>query len=332
MGKAQTNDNKGGASTTTTTTETAITVKAIGKSKTEIMDEKILGVMMKFQMENNCNVSLLDVSNVVGCHERNKPFRERWSVLKMKKEFIGPSKTGKGFQLTEEGMKLAQTDEYKEMMKELSVKSKTNKDHQERIKKYLKKPKSGVIFDFFNEFGSLTSDKLAALVGQNKRSHAFHYGLKELRDKGYVEVEEREDLTSNDKKKKFCLADKSYLNPEDRLKGDNAIDSGKLDKKVAEGIETIESQKQGPRKRKTTKAVKSVKQEDKVKEEEGGDEEDDTTSSNNEEDVSVIIESYKSSALSDGQQQQEKNLSEVKIKFSDTEAIRNNKRQRVKLE
>lgn len=309
MEKTQTNSNK--AATCTANTGTSI---AAGKSKIEIMDEKILGVMMGFQMENNFSVSLIDVANAIGCQERTKSFRERWSVVKNQKKFIGPSKTGKGFQLTEEGMKLAQTDEYKEMMKELSVKSKTNKDHQERIKKHLKKPKSGVIFDFLNEFGSLTSDKLAALVGQNKRSHGFHYSLKELRDKGYVE----EDPTTNDgERKNFRLADKSYLKPEDRLEGDDADDNGKLDKKVAEGIEAIKSRK---RKSKTTKLVKYVKQEDKVKEEEDANED------------SVFVESNKSSAMSDGQQQQKKNLSKVKTEFSEKETIRNNKRQRVKLE
>ena len=233
------------------------------KSKEEMMDGKILGVMMGFQMENNFNATLVDVASTIGCQERTKSFRERWSILKNTRNYIGPSKSGKGgFQLTEEGLKHApQSDEYKEMMKDLSFKSMTNKDKQDRIKKHLKKTKSGMIFDFLNEYGSLTTDDLAAIVGQNKRSHTFHYSLKELRDKGYVE----EDPDNDDSKgKKFRLSDKSYLNPHDRLDSSD-IDSKKLQEKIAEGNETIKSRMTGPRKSKESKAVK--KEEDTSDEE-----------------------------------------------------------------
>ena len=230
--------------TKTKAEKTKITATATkGSNESQSMDDKILGVMMAFKMENNDSVSLADISNRIGCHERNKPFRERWSVLKNQKQYIGPSSKGKGFQLTDEGFKNApQSDEYKEMMKELSEQLSTNDGHQKRIKKYLKQSKSVAIFDFLNVYGSLTADQLCALVGQNKRSHAYFYSLKELRGKGYVE----EDSTG--KQKKFRLADKSYLNPEnDRIK-DDAIDTKKLEELVTKGIETIASQKQGPRK------------------------------------------------------------------------------------
>ena len=240
------------------------------KSKEEMMDGKILGVMMGFQMENNFNATLVDVASTIGCQERTKSFRERWSILKNTRNYIGPSKSGKGgFQLTEEGLKHApQSDEYKEMMKDLSFKSMTNKDKQDRIKKHLKKTKSGMIFDFLNEYGSLTTDDLAAIVGQNKRSHTFHYSLKELRDKGYVE----EDPDNDDSKgKKFRLSDKSYLKSHDRLDSSD-IDSKKLQEKVAEGNETIKSRMTGPRKSKKSKAVK--KEEDTSDEEKPDDEAD----------------------------------------------------------
>ena len=144
----------------------------------------------------------------------------------------------------------------------------TNKDKQDRIKKHLKKTKSVMIFDFLNEYGSLTTDDLAAIVGQNKRSHTFHYSLKELRDKGYVE----EDPDNDDSKgKKFRLSDKSYLKSHDRLDSSD-IDSKKLQEKVAEGNETIKSRMTGPRKSKKSKAVK--KEEDTSDEEKPDDEAD----------------------------------------------------------
>jgi hypothetical protein len=214
-------------------------------------------------------------------------------------------------------------------MKEMNIKSKTNSDHQERIKKRFKNPKSpksGVIFDFLNEYGSLSSDDLAALVGQNKRSHSYHYSLKELRDKGYAE----EDPDYDGKGKKFRLTDNAFLKVEvDRIKNDD-IDTEKLAKKVAEGTATIMS-----RIRKN-KDRKSVKQELKVKDEEseanGEDDESNTSSNDNEDAVPDIVNS---SELSDGEQKQKKRKSpKIKIEEAankkETTSLKNNKRQRIK--
>jgi hypothetical protein len=304
------------------------------------MDEQILAVMMGFHMDGNHKVTLKDVATELGKQERTKSFRERWSFIKKNTGYIGTSKiSGNGFfELTKEGIEHAQTDEYKEMMKEMNIKSKTNSDHQERIKKRFKNPKSpksGVIFDFLNEYGSLSSDDLAALVGQNKRSHSYHYSLKELRDKGYAE----EDPDYDGKGKKFRLTDNAFLKVEvDRIKNDD-IDTEKLAKKVAEGTATIMS-----RIRKN-KDRKSVKQELKVKEEEseanGKDDKDDddnhsaaasNTSNDNEDAVPDIVNS---SELSDGEQKQKKRKSpKIKIEESakkkETTSLKNNKRQRIK--
>ena len=270
--------------------------KSTGIATKTTMDEQILAVMMGFHMDGNPKVTLKDVATKLGKHERNKAFRERWSILKNEKGYIGTSKiSGTGFiELTPEGIEHAQTDEYKEMMKEMNIKSKTNSEHQERIKKRFKKPKSELIFNFLNEYDSLSSDDLAALVGQNKRSHAHHYSLKELREKGYAE----EDPNHDGKGKKFRLTDNAFLKAEVDRVNDDAIDTEKLAEKIAEGTAVIES-----RIRKNKKQ-KSVKEELKVK-----DEESEEKGDNNEDTVPDIIKSERQKSVKE----------ELKVKDEESE-------------
>jgi hypothetical protein len=316
--------------------------KSTGTATKATMDEQILAVMMGFRMDGNHKVTLKDVATELGKQERTKSFRERWSILKNTKGYIGTSKiSGTGFfELTQEGIEHAQTDEYKEMMKEMNIKSKTNSEHQERIKKRFKKPKSELIFDFLNEYDSLSSDDLSALAGQNKRSHSYHYSLKELREKGYAE----EDQNHDGKGKKFRLTDNAFLKVEvDRVK-DDAIDTVKLAEKVAEGIAIIESKKKKNKERKSVKQEElKVKDEKSEESEEKGDDDDDddvddnhstaasNTSNNNEDTVPDIANSFE---LSDGQQHQ-KEEEEEEEEISDGQGRSrqeqgNHKRQRIK--
>ena len=90
--------------------------KSTGTATKPTMDEQILAVMMGFHMDGNHKVTLKDVATELGKQERTKSFRERWSILKNQKGYIGTSKiSGAGFfELTPEGIEQAQTDEYKE--------------------------------------------------------------------------------------------------------------------------------------------------------------------------------------------------------------------------
>ncbi|OEU06158.1 hypothetical protein FRACYDRAFT_256212 [Fragilariopsis cylindrus CCMP1102] len=75
------------------------------------------------QKNDDHKVTLKDVATKLGKQGRTKSFRERWSILKNQKGYIGTSKiSGAGFfELTLEGIEHAQTDEYKEMMKEMNL-------------------------------------------------------------------------------------------------------------------------------------------------------------------------------------------------------------------
>jgi len=221
--------------------------------KEKEMVGKILKVMFQCHMEERFDITIEDVANQVGVHERTRSFRETWSSLR-KANLIGPSSKKSCLRLTEEGLKEAATPEYKEMMKELSIKPKTNKEHQERIKKFLQKSKAAEMYDLFHKYGSLTKDDLSALIGQNKRSHGYHYSFNELKAKHYIE----EDPDSKDNKmNKFRLSDKCFLNPkEDRPKECGGIVAKECAVNLAKGLALIESRKKNKSKGIKKEAVK----------------------------------------------------------------------------
>jgi hypothetical protein len=186
--------------------------------------------------------------------------------LKNTRNLIGKSQSGDGFALTKVGLEEAATLEYREMMKELAITPKTNLEHQERIKKHLKKSKSIAIFDFLLKHGSLSNAELSPLVGQNQRSHGYHYSLKELRVRRYVEV----DPDYSSKGEKFRLANKAFKAKEDRPK-ENDISTEELAKEITVGLALIESKRNDSRSsRKKLKKEETMKNEDSdgVKDEE----------------------------------------------------------------
>ena len=170
--------------------------------------------------------------------------------------------------------------------------AKTNSEHQERLKKNLKKSKAIVIFDFLLKYGSLSKAELSSLVGQNSRSRGFHYSFNELKNGGYVE--EDPDYSAG-KGRKFRLADKAFKAEEDRPKVSD-ISTKQLVQEIALGLATssitssttttiIESRKTGPRRliSKKLKKENPVKNEDsdgvKVEEMEPNEEDDKMDSS-----------------------------------------------------
>lgn len=221
------------------------------------MEAKILKVMLAYHEDGKHDGKVDDVASDLGLHSRSKMFRERWSDLK-KRGLLGNSKSGSGVVLTKLGLEEAATPEYKAMMKDLAIIPKTNKEHQEKIKKYFKKKKSGQIFDFLLKYGPLSKGQLSALVEQNPRSHGFHYSFNELRDKGYLE----EHSNGKGKIKTFQLSDKAFKSKDDRPK-ECDIDMNDLKNEVSKGKAKIESQRHGQRSdsKRSVKKVKSMNKE-----------------------------------------------------------------------
>jgi hypothetical protein len=227
--------------------------------KTKEMDGKIMKVMLMFHMEERFDIKAEDVANELGVHIRTKSFRKRWGFLKNEREFIGLGKAD-GLRLTKEGLEEAATPEYKEMMKELSTNPNTNDEHQERIKKYVKKPKSVAMLNLLLEYGTLTKAELSALLAVQAGSHGFFYSLQELRVKGYVE---EDPYSSSKKEKKFRLSDKSFLKAKEyRSKKIGDSDAKKLAAEVASGLALMESRKRGSAKSKSTKIKEEVVKEE----------------------------------------------------------------------
>jgi len=179
----------------------------------------------------------------LGIGHRVKSQLAAWKELK-EKGFIEEAEK-KDFRLTQKGIDYAATDTYKEYIKDLNIVSLTNEEHQSRIKKYLdakNKPRTIQIFELLGKYGSLTAKELTALIVCKRGTHKFSNGLRELKDKGYVEADPAAS------KNKLRLADNAFLTPEDRKKPE-AIDPVKL----AKLVEDNDKRKKAPKKEKETK-------------------------------------------------------------------------------
>lgn len=206
----------------------------LNDQKIKEMDGKILKVLLRFHMEKRFNAKVDDVANELGVHVRTTSFRNRWCTMKNEKNFIGPGE-GRGVRLTSEGLKEATNPKYKEMMKEILLRPKTSKEHQHRIKKFLKKPKSRMIFDLLLEFNRLNKTELAKLVGLHIRTRGFTDSLAELRSKTYIE---------KDGNKKFYLTSKCFMNGKDNCSVEST-DNNKLAAAISEGAAQIDYRKRG---------------------------------------------------------------------------------------
>lgn len=88
-------------------------------------------------------------------------------------------------------------------------KKQDNKDFQETIGRTFRQPDSARIFSFLAQYGSLTSDQLAALLKQTKLCRASsHPSMKELKDCGYLETRTHRYLG-----RVYFLSDKAFLDP-----------------------------------------------------------------------------------------------------------------------
>lgn len=173
----------------------------------------LLGKMMEYHMEGNNCISYERLRVDLGIGHRVKSWVGAWKALG-EEDFIKPSDQGeKGFQLTQQGLDRAETDEYREYLKDSKFVPKTNEEKQEKIKKRLKWQRLGTkVFDLLLTKAPLTAVELAAIVGVKRGTHGFSYAIKELKDKAYVEI----DPTEKAKTKKLRLTDACFLRPEDR--------------------------------------------------------------------------------------------------------------------
>ncbi len=229
--------------------------KLTSSSSPNEMDGRILKVMLEFHVVKRHNAKLDEIAKaVVGTRKGTESFSKRFLYLKNVKKLIGLGDKN-GFRLTTEGLREAATPEYKEMMKDLvvGVQAKTDKKHHERIKKYLVKPKSCLIFDLLLEYKRLSRKQLSDLVGVNPGSHGFFYSLQELKIKEYVKMDPSTKL--------LFLSGKCFV--DGNKDSYNTVDAKKLATEISIGRRLVESRKKIPQVGKQTKVKKAATTEKK---------------------------------------------------------------------
>jgi hypothetical protein len=196
---------------------------------------------------------------------RTKTWRTSWKILVEEKGFIEPaegstSRFTSDHQLTQAGKDYASTPEYEEFLREMNFQPSSNEEHQERIKKRLLNKAAVQIFDLLTTYGSLTRKELATIIGVNDRSHAFSYGLKDIKNKGLA-VE-----NADAGKGKLCLSDVAFLNAAEDRPTPVEVDASVFEK----GAKTVEGRMRSSEKNRTKKNGGKDDDDDEVKENSDG--------------------------------------------------------------
>eukprot|EP00977_Amphora_coffeiformis_P012960 scaffold3314_cov162-Amphora_coffeaeformis.AAC.1 len=174
--------------------------------------EVLLGKMMEQHVLGSDSVSFTDILSGLGMNDRNTKWRNAWRALAEKRmidscgDASDPVFTS-GFRLTEEGKKLATTDEYKKAMAAVPPKPTTNEELHEQIKGKLMNQRGEQIFDLLVEHGAKSRKDLAKLMGISDTGAYFSYALQQLKDLDYAE-----NISSSSSKAKLVrLTTKAFV-------------------------------------------------------------------------------------------------------------------------
>ena len=187
-------------------------------------DASLLSKLMEQHEMESEGISFAQILKDLGMNDRNTGWRNVWKDL-IRQKYIEPSSMGDGgavftsaYKLTEAGVEIAATDEYKQARAAaLANQPKTNDELHDRIKKKLMNNRAVQIFDLLHEHGSLTRTELSGILGISDRGGPFSYGLKQLKTLGYVEVDAAISSRGN---KKLCLTAKAFLSPKQATDAD----------------------------------------------------------------------------------------------------------------
>lgn len=113
------------------------------------------------------------------------------------------------FRLTEAGIEMAASDEYKAVMNVAQKKPTTNEELHKSIKEKLMNKREDEIFDLLLKQGRFNRVELAKALGISHRGANFSYALQQLKDLGYVEF----DPESKGAGKKLRLSKKAFVDP-----------------------------------------------------------------------------------------------------------------------
>jgi hypothetical protein len=150
-------------------------------------------------------------------NDRNTPWRKEWRLL-IDEGYIRPVGNHHGIftsdhELTDLGEdRSGSPNKLKEIQRLLETPEKTTAEHHAKIRKLCMNNRAVQIFDLLLKHGSLTRKELAATIGISDRGGPFSYGLRHLKQLGFIVVAK----ISRRGKKKLVLSDKAFVKPEDR--------------------------------------------------------------------------------------------------------------------
>ena len=187
--------------------------KSKGNAASLKSDAALLGKLMEQHEMESEGISFAAIMKDLGMNDRNTGWRNTWKDL-IKHKYIESNGNGSAvftsvYKLTEAGVEVAATDEYKQARAAaLANQPKTDQELHERIKGKLMNDRGRQIFDLLLNRGSLTRTELSGILGISDRGAPFSNALKQLKTLGYVEVDAAISSRGN---KKLHLTDKAYL-------------------------------------------------------------------------------------------------------------------------
>lgn len=195
-----------------------------GKGGGPSIADALLATMVSVQMKrNHCSISFVSIMKTRKMNDRNTTWRNEWRSM-IEKGLIHPSgddtTAGSGgtftsnYELTEQGEDRAvSTPAQKEAKRLLELQPKTTEEEHARIRKICMNNRTVQIFDLLLKHGKLTRKELAATIGISDRGAPFSYGLRQLKELGYVLVDKTSSLKG---RKVLMISNKAFLDPKDR--------------------------------------------------------------------------------------------------------------------
>ncbi|VEU33383.1 unnamed protein product [Pseudo-nitzschia multistriata] len=202
--------------------------KTVGDKAHSIAD-LLLSTMVQMQVKRNKScTSYTSIMKARKMNDRNTPWRKEWRSL-IEEGFIQPASVSKpatsnsdgggngiftgNYELTEKGEDRAGTPEMKAIKNMIETEAETSEEQHARIRKICMNNRTVQIFDLLLKHGPLTRKELAATIGISDRGAPFSYGLRQLKELGYVVVDAK---NSGRGSKALILSDKAFVDPKDR--------------------------------------------------------------------------------------------------------------------
>lgn len=193
-----------------------------GKSDTKkSIADALLSTMMAVQLKRSVTeLSFVELMKARKMNDRNTPWRNEWKNL-IQEGYIQPKGAGgsgtftSDYALTDKGEARAGSPEQKEIKRLMEATVNTTPEKHAQIRKLCMNKRSVQSFDLLLKHGSMTRKEIALMIGISDRGGPFSYGLRHLKQLGYIVEDTKNSQRGN---KKLMLSDRCFMNPKDRPK------------------------------------------------------------------------------------------------------------------